>query len=133
MFLVEEPLPKAKPAIRTLLARLVPRDRPGDFAQALMDLGATVCRPAPRCDRCPVTRSCAWNRADRPEPDPSVGSAGVSTPQSRFEGSERQARGRVLKALTAGPAPSHAFAGHLVDGLVAERLVVRAGDLLRLP
>jgi hypothetical protein len=57
----------------------------------------------------------------------------VSSPQSRFEGSERQTRGRVLKALTGGPAPAAEFAVHIVDGLVADRLVVRAGDLLRLP
>ena len=91
-------------AAQALADSLVPRGQGWAWNQALMDLGATVCRPAPSCDECPVRRSsCAWLRAGRPEPDPSVGSAGVSTPQSRFEGSERQARGRVLKALTIGP------------------------------
>jgi A/G-specific adenine glycosylase len=42
-------------------AALVPADRPGDFNQALMDLGATVCRPrAPACPRCPVRRRCRY-------------------------------------------------------------------------
>src|SRR3954470_3989855 len=39
-FLVDEPLPKAKPALKAWTEALVPRDRPGDFAQAVMDLGA---------------------------------------------------------------------------------------------
>ena len=111
----------------------VPLDQGWAWNQALMDLGATVCRPAPRCGDCPVATSCAWNRAGRSEPDPSVGSAGVSTRQARFEGSQRQARGRVLKTLTGGPTPSDSFAADIVDGLVADRLVVRVGESLRLP
>ncbi|MEY4361928.1 MAG: A/G-specific adenine glycosylase, partial [Actinomycetota bacterium] len=64
--------------------------------QGFMDLGATVCRPTPSCDDCPWESVCVW-RGDGD--DPSVGSAGVSVPQSRFEGSDRQARGRLIKAL----------------------------------
>src|SRR3712207_9273416 len=45
VFRVEEPLPKVRPGMRALAQALVPRDRPGDFAQALMDLGATLCTP----------------------------------------------------------------------------------------
>ena len=57
---ITQPLPAAKRAIRAALAPLVPRDRPGDFAQALMDLGATVCTPrAPQCAACPVADACA--------------------------------------------------------------------------
>jgi A/G-specific adenine glycosylase len=119
--------------VQALADSLVPRDQGWAWNQCLMDLGATVCRPSPRCDECPVGAGCAWQLVGRPGPDPSVGSAGVSSPQSRFEGSERQTRGRVLKALTGGPAPAAEFAVHIVDGLVADRLVVRAGDLLRLP
>ncbi|WP_188237949.1 A/G-specific adenine glycosylase [Sphingopyxis sp. LK2115] len=63
---IETPLPAAKRAIRAALAPLVPDARPGDFAQALMDLGATVCTPrAPACDRCPIAADCrALGRAD---------------------------------------------------------------------
>jgi A/G-specific adenine glycosylase len=56
---VEMPLPAAKPALRSHAAALVPLRRAGDFAQALMDLGATVCTPRnPRCLLCPWTAAC---------------------------------------------------------------------------
>ena len=45
MFAVKTPLPKAKPELQALAAKLVPEKRAGDFAQALMDLGATICTP----------------------------------------------------------------------------------------
>ena len=48
LFAVEEPLPAAKAAIRELAETLTPAERPGDFAQALMDLGATICTPSAR-------------------------------------------------------------------------------------
>lgn len=57
--LIETPLPMAKKEIRAALAPLVPADRPGDFAQGLMDLGAGICTPrAPACDICPVMADC---------------------------------------------------------------------------
>jgi A/G-specific adenine glycosylase len=60
LFVVEQELPNAKPAIRRLAADLTPDRRPGDFAQAMMDLGATVCTPkAPACGQCPFAGSCA--------------------------------------------------------------------------
>jgi A/G-specific adenine glycosylase len=56
---LETPLPAAKSALRTLTQRLVPQQRAGDFAQALMDLGATICTPrAPRCMLCPWNDAC---------------------------------------------------------------------------
>jgi A/G-specific adenine glycosylase len=59
LFMVEEPLPKAKPVIRGLTEDLVPADRPGDFAQAIMDLGATICTPKrPACAICPWMTPC---------------------------------------------------------------------------
>ncbi|HEV2559013.1 MAG TPA: A/G-specific adenine glycosylase [Microvirga sp.] len=59
VFQIEEPLPKAKPAIRALTEGLVPQDRPGDFAQAVMDLGATICTPKrPACALCPWMAPC---------------------------------------------------------------------------
>src|SRR5215813_10007828 len=45
LFAVEAPLPAAKPEVRRLAERLTPAERPGDFAQAMMDLGATICTP----------------------------------------------------------------------------------------
>ncbi len=59
LYMVEEPLPKAKPVIRGLTEELVPADRPGDFAQAIMDLGATICTPKrPACALCPWMVPC---------------------------------------------------------------------------
>ncbi len=64
--LIETPLPAAKKAIKAALAPLVPADRPGDFAQGLMDLGATICTPrSPACGICPLMADCrARGRAD---------------------------------------------------------------------
>ena len=59
MYAIEEPLPESKDQINAFAKKLVPRDRPGDHAQALMDLGATICTPRkPRCLLCPWERAC---------------------------------------------------------------------------
>jgi A/G-specific adenine glycosylase len=59
LFAIDAPLPQAKPAIRARAAALLPDARPGDFAQALMDLGATICTPKrPACALCPWTGEC---------------------------------------------------------------------------
>jgi A/G-specific adenine glycosylase len=71
LFAVESPMPAAKGDVRRLAATLVEPRRPGDWAQALMDLGATVCRPkSPLCDRCPVSGDCAALAAGSPETFP---------------------------------------------------------------
>jgi A/G-specific adenine glycosylase len=60
LYAVSEPLPVSKPHLRGLAAALVPQQRAGDFAQALMDLGATICTPRrPRCVLCPWRACCA--------------------------------------------------------------------------
>ncbi len=112
---------------------LVPAGAGWAWNQMLMDLGATVCRPTPRCDGCPLAVSCAWHVGGHAAPDPAIGSAGVSTRQAPFAGSDRQRRGAVLRALHDGPRPASEFPPHIVDGLVADRLVVACGDDLRLP
>jgi A/G-specific adenine glycosylase len=59
LFAVEAPLPDAKPELKRLAAGLVRDERPGDWAQALMDLGATVCTPkSPACVLCPWSDGC---------------------------------------------------------------------------
>ncbi len=78
----------------------VPIARGWEWNQAMLDLGATVCTARnPDCSSCPVASSCTWEQGGRPDPDPAVGSAGVSGGQSRFEGSDRQGRGRLVDAL----------------------------------
>jgi A/G-specific adenine glycosylase len=59
LYAVTTPLPDAKAELRQLAAALVPKDRPGDFAQAAMDLGATICTPQkPKCVLCPWRAKC---------------------------------------------------------------------------
>ncbi|PIE31545.1 MAG: A/G-specific adenine glycosylase [Ilumatobacter coccineus] len=112
--------------------RYLPAGRSWEWNQCLMDLGARLCRArSPRCVECPVADRCTWN-LDGGD-DPAHGSAGVSGRQSRFEGSDRQARGRLLAAAADGPVADtalvevmgrdHAIAQRLVADLVAEGLV----------
>lgn len=59
LYAVEEPLPKAKASLKALAAKLTQDHRPGDYAQAVMDLGATVCTPkSPSCVLCPWQKPC---------------------------------------------------------------------------
>jgi A/G-specific adenine glycosylase len=60
LFAVEEELPGGKPRVRSLAEQLTPQNRAGDFAQAMMDLGATICKPKkPACVLCPWMEMCA--------------------------------------------------------------------------
>ncbi|WP_181699260.1 A/G-specific adenine glycosylase [Chthonobacter albigriseus] len=68
---VETPLPNAKPIIREIVDGLTPADRPGDFAQAMMDLGATICTPKrPACGLCPWSSLCMAREAGTQETFP---------------------------------------------------------------
>jgi A/G-specific adenine glycosylase len=68
IFRVDEALPFAKPILRRQLATLTPQIRPGDFAQAMMDLGATICTPKrPACAICPWRDSCRALHEGDPE------------------------------------------------------------------
>jgi A/G-specific adenine glycosylase len=137
--------------------RLVPTGRSWEWNQAMLDLGATVCTArSPRCEVCPLSGSlggrsapgrslCAWSVAGRPEPDPAVGSAGTSSRQSTFAGSDRQGRGRLVSALRRGPLTWEAIASaagwpddparseRVAATLVADGLAVATNLGLRLP
>ncbi|HXR45585.1 MAG TPA: A/G-specific adenine glycosylase [Pseudolysinimonas sp.] len=94
-----------------------------------MELGQTVCTArAPRCEACPIAEACAWRAAGYPAYD------GPTAPrQKRYEGSDRQARGRILRELRGSDIPvpaavltslapdaaqlERALAGLLIDGL----------------
>lgn len=68
LFAFEEPITETKSEIRKITADWVPEDRPGDFAQAMMDLGATVCTPrSPDCDLCPVSSFCKGLETGKPD------------------------------------------------------------------
>jgi len=65
MFAIEEPLPQAKPVLQACAQTLTPHHRPGDYAQAVMDLGATVCKPRkPQCSLCPWRSSCCGRKLE---------------------------------------------------------------------
>jgi A/G-specific adenine glycosylase len=135
--------PLSRPAAQRLADALVPPGKAWEWNQALMELGAATCRArAPACHRCRLAGGCAWRREGADAPDPAPRAA----PQGRFEGSDRQGRGRLVAALRAGPVPParvrHACgwpgdperARRVADGLVAEGLARRrAGNVLVLP
>lgn len=82
---------------------LLPHDRAGQraFNAGMMEVGAIVCTArSPRCDECPLARVCAWRLAGFPASD-----GPPSRKQARFEGSDRQLRGRVMAELRASDLP----------------------------
>lgn len=136
---------EAGPAAKRDLAEveaLLP-DSPADASLvsiALMELGALVCTArAPRCDACPVAEACAWRAAGYPAYE------GRRAPrQGAFEGSDRQARGTVLRALRAVDLPitgaelaplwpDAAQLERAVASLAADGLVVRDEGTVGLP
>lgn len=68
LFVIAEPLPGSRKAIRAAADVITPDERAGDFAQAMMDLGATICTPRePRCLVCPLAPVCEGRKTGRPE------------------------------------------------------------------
>ena len=119
--------------LQALADELVPAGASWEWNQAMMDFGARLCSVrSPACATCPLSAWCRWRGVGD---DPAPGSAGASKPQAKFEGSDRQARGRALRELTAGErspqqvitamgvAPDRATA--LLEALIAEGLVRR--------
>ena len=93
-----------RPVAQRLADELVPAGLGWAWNQAMLDVGAAHCTARrPTCERCPFAGHCRWRLAGWPEPDPATGSAAVSTPQTRFAGSDREGRGRLVAALPAGP------------------------------
>lgn len=126
--------------------RLIPRGKSAEWHQALMDIGALLCRPrSPRCGECPLQQWCQYAR----NPVPSVPAKRVEEPS--FEGIPRRLwRGRVLRIVaTQGKASLRQVAQmlfgqiptaqqrlwvrHVVQGLVRDGLLVRSGGMLCLP
>jgi A/G-specific adenine glycosylase len=128
--------------VQALADACSPRGEAWVWNQCLMDLGAVLCRPtAPACGQCPIATRCTWHREGGR--DPAIGSAGVSARQAPFEGSDRQARGRLMKALAAGSVRrsevgsvmqrDEGTASRLVTALLAEGICETDGSRLRLP
>ena len=63
--------PETRKRLKTIATQCLDRKRPGDFNQAVMELGATICLPrSPECKRCPLARHCAAYQQDRPNEFP---------------------------------------------------------------
>lgn len=133
-------------AVQASADAAVPPGQGWAWNQAMLDLGALVCQKRlPLCGLCPVTDGCAWHAAGLRAPDPATGTAGVSGRQARFEGSDRQGRGRLMAALGAAPVRRRdlaaamgwpddpARAERVAATLVADGLVTRVGDRFALP
>lgn len=121
---------------------IVPKGDSWLWTQGMFDFGSTICtKRKPKCQICPVKNFCAWQGIGS---DPAFQSAGVTRKQSRFEGSDRQARGLLLRALASSSlalqdAPSvmglqgeSARAEKLVRDLQREGLLNLKNDLLLL-
>lgn len=132
------------PARRDLdaMAAILPADASAAAVvnAAAMELGAVVCTArAPRCDVCPISERCAWRAAGYPD------TGDDRRRQARYEGSDRQARGAVLRALrAAAPAsvplfqvvsdwPDPQQRDRAIDSLIADGLAEAQGDSLSLP
>lgn len=136
-----QPGPPAKTDLAAMEAVLPPDDADAAVMNAAaMELGAVVCTArAPRCEVCPVAELCAWRAAGYPD------TGDARRRQARYEGSDRQARGAVLKVLReASPAavpvadviadwPDARQRDRAIDSLIADGLVEAVEDLLRLP
>jgi A/G-specific adenine glycosylase len=126
-------------AERALARDLLPTDRAPELSVAVMELGALVCTArSPGCPGCPVESLCAWRAGGHP---PAV----TKRPTQRYEGTDRQARGRLLGVLRERHTPVHASEldgcwpdpaqrARALDGLVADGLVEpMRGGRFRLP
>lgn len=125
------------PAVTEAAERLFPRGEGERWNPALMDFGAKVCTPRPRCERCVLASVCAAR--------PRFATGEVAEPvraQARFEGSDRQLRGRLLQELRAAATPvprtrllasvaggrDEARAGRMLDTLVADGMAWSDGE-----
>ena len=132
---VELPGPSVTKAERETAAALLPADAPtaATWSVAVMELGALVCTAnGPRCGECPVADLCAWRAAGYPAYD------GPPRRAQAWAGTDRQCRGRLMAVLRDAEGAVHQSRLDAVwpdevqrlrclDGLVADRLVVRTG------
>ena len=136
-----QPAPPSPRDLEAMGAQL-PADRTDAavFNAATMELGAVICTArAPRCDICPIAHTCAWRAAGYPD------TGDDRRKRARYEGSDRQARGAILRALRdcdAHELPQDAVAAdwpdavqrdRAIDSLIADGLVEASAGALRLP
>ncbi len=132
------PSPRDLAAMAALLPEA--REDAAVFNAATMELGAVVCTArAPRCESCPIAEICAWRATGYPD------TGDDRRKQARYEGSDRQARGAILRALREAAAhelpavavavewPDPAQRDRAIDSLVADGLIEASDGALRLP
>jgi A/G-specific adenine glycosylase len=136
---VEFPGPSVTAVERALAETLVPEHDPEVWAVAVMELGALVCTAAnPACEHCPVLAQCAWHEGGKPAYD------GPPRKVQTYAGTDRMCRGRLLAVLrdAHGSVTREQLDAAWVDdvqraralaSLIADGLVVRAGDRYALP
>ncbi len=136
-----QPGPPSRGDLAAMDALLPERDEDAAVVNAAtMELGAVVCTArSPRCDACPVAHACAWRAAGYPD------TGDTRRRQARYEGSDRQARGAVLKTLrdaATHEVPMDAVApdwpdaqqrDRAIDSLIADGLVEARAGTLSLP
>jgi len=122
-----QPGPPSRADLATMEA-LLPDDR-ADAAivnAATMELGATVCTArVPHCEICPIASACAWRAAGYPD------TGDIRRPQARYDGSDRQARGAVLRSLrdaSAAGIRSTELIADWADGLQRDRAITSLAD-----
>jgi len=143
--------PMGASAVQRMADSLVPQGAAWAHNQSMLDLGAMCCTArAPHCTGCPLAWGCAWRSTgggdpDGPVVDPARTTAGTTRPQTRFDGSDRQGRGRLLAALRAGRTIAtveldgvtgwgdEERSRRVADGLVEDGLAAWDVDLLRSP
>jgi A/G-specific adenine glycosylase len=136
-----EGVPMKARALQELADELIPEGLAWEWNQVMMDFGARHCTVrSPQCDSCPVRSQCRYKGVGE---DPAQLSAGVSKPQARFEGSDRQARGRAMKAVSSGAMNIYDVveamrveeqrALALIASLVNEGLLQRTDAIITLP
>ena len=126
-----------------LADEMVPTGDGWRWNQSLFDFAVAQCtKRKPACSTCLLESACVWRGEGD---DPAVSSAGVSGRQSRFEGSSRQVRGRIIDALRRGPIAEERLVEfgrptdvasdveRIADSLVADGLAVRSKGEYRLP
>lgn len=136
-----QPDPPAKRDLERM-SDLLPADEreAAVFNAAMMELGATVCTArAPRCGECPIADQCAWLAAGRPD------TGDGRRRQARYEGSDRQVRGLVLRALreaeghrllavrVAADWDDEGQRDRAIDSLIVDGLIEADGEMLLLP
>lgn len=125
VFAADAPLPPAR--LQGVADAVAPADRPADWNHALMDIGATICRPArPRCGECPLRPWCAFAEAGAPMP---------TRPRQRstapFATTTRWVRGRIIDWLRDAPAREWTLLGGAIGAHDAAAVEQAIGALER--